>query len=340
MSGPEKEEESMLRNSCLAVLLLSTLVWCGVAASQPAPAAQSYLDAVEYVKKGSYSEALPLLRKAVQDSAGFVEAQYNLGFTYEKLDIPDSAKVAYNAALALDSTLVGAHFGLSTIALRNQDYPTAVKHLRKATELDSTSAEAFFSLGAALDQTNDLDGALVSLQKAVQLKPAYVDAHYQLASTMSRKAASAKEYPEVIAAYKKALELGPTHPGAATAHFSIARMYLAMGQNDMAVASADEATKIKPDLFQAYFVKGKALAALGKDDEAIVAYKKAIEKKQNYGNAHYGLGLIYQKKEQWQLALKEYKAAARDSTFPQVPAATKAAKSIEEYLKQTAAQGK
>ena len=334
----------MLRKSYFVVALLSILLsivlWSGIATSQTEqPAAKSYLDAREYVNKGGYSDALPLLRKAVSDSAGFVEAQYNLGFTYEKLNILDSAGVAYGAALSLDSTLVGAHFGLSTIALRTQDYATAVKHLRKATELDSTSAEAFFSLGAALDQTNDLDGAIVALRKAIQIKPDYVDAHYQLAATLSRKAASAQDYPDVIAAFKKALELDSTHANASTAHFSVARMYAAMKQNDQAISSADEAIKIKPDLFQAYFVKGNALTALGKDDEAIAAYKKAIEKRQNYGSAHFALGRLYQKKEQWQLALKEYKAAAQDTTSPQVPAAKKAAKQIEDYLKQTAAQG-
>lgn len=319
--------------------MFSILVWYGVAASQPTPAAKSYLDAIEFVKKGSYSEALPLLRSAVLDSANFKEAQYNLGFTYEKLNLPDSAKVAYNAVLALDSTFVKAHIDLGTLALRSQDYATAIMHLRRATELDTSSAEAFLSLGAALDQTNDLEGALTALGRAIELKPDDSVARYQLASTLSRKAASAKDYPEVIAAYKRALELGPSLPGASTAAFSVARLYLGMSQYDSALVYADEAVRMKPDLFQAYFVKGKALEALGKENDAVAAYKKAIEKKQNYGNAHYALGVIYQKKEQWQLALKEYKLAAKDSSFAQVPMAVKAAKTIEDYLKQTAAQG-
>ena len=330
----------MLRRPCFAVALLAVLMWSGGAASQPEqPAAKLYLDAVEYVQKGSYSEALPLLQKVVSDSANFAKGQYSLGLAYEKLGAFDSAGVAYGKALSLDSTLVIAHYGLATIALRKQDYADAVKHLRKTTELDSTFAEGYLNLGAALDQANDLDGALAALRKTVQLKPDYADAYYQLAATQFRKAATDKDYPDVITTYKKALELDSTHVNAPVAHFYLARMYLAMKQNEQAIASANETIKMKPDMSQAYFVKGKALTALGKDDEAIAAYKKAIEKNQNYGSAHHALGILYQKKEQWQLALKEYKAAARDTSSPQSPTAAKAAKSIEEYLKKTAEQG-
>jgi superkiller protein 3 len=330
----------MLRKLFFAVALVAALTWSGGAASQSEePAAKAYLDAMEYVQKGNYSDALPLLQKVVSDSADFALGHYNLGFAYERLGAPDSARVAYEAALSLDSTLVIAHYSLATVALRSQDYPTAVEHLRKATELDSTFVAAYLNLGAALDQANDLDGAVTALNKAIQLKPDYVDAYYQLGSTQFRKAASAKDYPDVITTYKKALELGPAHANASVAHFYLARMYLATGQNEPAITSADEAIKLKPDLAQAYFVKGKALSTLGKDDAAIAAYKKAIEKNQNYGSAHHALGILYQKKEQWEFALKEYRAVAKDTTSPQAPAAAKAAKAIEDYLKKTAQQG-
>jgi len=337
----------MLIRRSLAIALVATLTWLGSAACQSTvPATKLYLDAVEYVKNANYSEALPLLRQAVTDSAEFLEAQYNLGVTYDGLGVLDSARIAFEKVLSLDSTYVNADLNLGTIDIRTQDYPAAISHLRKVIELDSTLvdstrvARSYLNLGVALDATNDLDGAIGAFKRSIQLRPDNADAYYRLGAAQFRKAATAKDYPEVIETYKKALELGPTHVNASVAHFFLARMYAATGQNELAVASADEAIKMKPDLAQAYFVKGKALEALGKQDDAVAAYKKAIEKNANYGSAHYALGRIYQKREQWELALKEYKAVAKDTSTPETPAASKAAKSIEDYLKQTAAQKK
>ncbi|KPJ60526.1 MAG: hypothetical protein AMJ46_05825 [Latescibacteria bacterium DG_63] len=307
--------------------------------AEPVSAAEVYENAMELVEKGEYRDALGLLQIVVADSANFADAYYNLGFIFERLEAADSARMAYEAALSLDSTLVMAHYGLGTLSLRGAEYDVAVTHLRKAVGYDPSFAGAYLNLGTALEATNDLDGAIVSLQKATELRPDYTDAYYQLAATKYRKAASSSDYPGVIEVYEKAVELDPQHVNVSVAYFYLARMYLATKQYDMAVAAADNAVKVRPDLAQACFVKGKALVALGKNEEAIEAYKEAIEKKTPYGSAHYALARLYQSTEQYKLALEEYKAAAEDESFPGAENAQKAAKSIEDYLKKKAESG-
>ncbi|UCF79715.1 MAG: tetratricopeptide repeat protein [Candidatus Eiseniibacteriota bacterium] len=301
--------------------------------------AEVYETAMGHVEKGEHQEALPLLRMVVADSADFAAAHYNLGFVYERLGTLDSAGLAYRSALSLDSTLVMAHYGLGTLSLRTGNREVAILHLRKATGYDPSFADAYLNLGNALAATEDLDGAIVSLRKAIDLRNDYADAYYQLGATMYRKAGSASEYGEVIDVYKKAVELDPQHVNASVAHFYLAKMYLDTQQYAEAVASADNAVKVKPDLAQALFIKGKALEGLDNTPEAIEAYKKAIEKKTPYGSAHYALARLYQKSEQYELALQEYKAAADDETFSGADNALKAASSIESYLKKKAASG-
>jgi tetratricopeptide (TPR) repeat protein len=301
--------------------------------------AEVYENAMEFVEKGEYRDALPLVQIVVADSAEFADAHYNLGFIYERLESNDSARTAYRAALSLDSTLVMAHYGLGSLSLRIGKYDVAVKHLRKATGYDPSFAEAHLNLGTALEAIDDLDGAIVSLQKATELKPDYVDAYYQLAATKYRKAASSSDYPGVIETYEKAVELGPDHVNASVAYFYLSRMYLATKQYEQAVTAADNAMNIRSDLAQAAFVKGKALAGLGKTAEAIEAYKDAIARKSPYGSAHYALARLYQSTEQYELAMEEYSAAADDVSFNGAENAAKAAKSIEDYLKKKAASG-
>ncbi len=344
-----------MRTGPLFVLVLGAmLLWTPLSFSQPAesvtppdttaPAeplslAEVYENAMQFVEKGEFRDALPLIQIVVADSFEFADAHYNLGFVYERLDLIDSARTAYRAALSLDSTLVMAHYGLGSLSLRMGEYDVAVAHLRKAVGYDPNFAGAYLNLGTALEASNDLDGAIVSLTKATELKPDYVDAYYQLAATKYRKAASSADYPGVIEVYEKAVELGPDHVNASVAYFYLARMYLATKQYEQAVSAADNAVKIRPDLAQACFVKGKALAGLGKTAEAIEAYKTAIEKKTPYGSAHYALARLYQSTEQYELALEEYRAAAEDASFQGAENAAKAAKSIEDYLKKKAASG-
>ncbi|MFH0778753.1 MAG: tetratricopeptide repeat protein [Candidatus Eisenbacteria bacterium] len=330
----------MKKGTAIALTALALLALAGVVSSQsPRHASQVYVDATAMIEKGDYPQALPLLKEVVADSTEFADAHYNLGFVYERLGYADSAMQEYATALSIDSLLVMAHYGMGTLALRTQDYAGAIRHLRTAVSLDTTLVSAYFNLGTALDATDDLDGAVAVLSKVVSVKPDYVDAYYQLAASLYRKATSAQGYPAVIEAYKKALEMGADHVNAAVAHFYLARMYLATSQHEQAAASADAAVKIRPDLAQAYFIKGKALVSLGRDDEAATEFRKAIEKKPGYGSAHYALGRLLQKKEQYELALEQYRNATKDPGFPEAESAAKAVKALEDYLRKKAEQG-
>ncbi|MGB8700825.1 MAG: tetratricopeptide repeat protein, partial [Thermosynechococcaceae cyanobacterium] len=57
-----------------------------------------------------------------------------------------------------------------------------------------------------------------------------------------------------------------------------------------AVASYDEALKIKPDYYQAWYGRGWAFYQLGRYEEAIASYDKALQFKPDYSNAWFNRG--------------------------------------------------
>lgn len=89
-------------------------------------------------------------------------------------------------------------------------------------------------------------------------------------------------------------------------------------QDEQAVAAFEEATRLDPDLAEAFFRLGLAYDAVGKETEAEGAYKKAIEKyKKSFqandkdADGHYNAGQAYAGLHQYSDAIREYRQATR-----------------------------
>jgi len=67
----------------------------------------------------------------------------------------------------------------------------------------------------------------------------------------------------------------------------------ALGRNEEAIASYEQAVAIKPDYHEAWYNRGNALSALGRKEEAIASYEKAIEFKPDYHKAWYNKAGCY-----------------------------------------------
>ena len=69
-------------------------------------------------------------------------------------------------------------------------------------------------------------------------------------------------------------------------------------------------TPIRND-YVVYNNLGNAYKEIGNYNDAINAYNNAIKYKPDYSSAHYNLGIVYQKDNDFDTALKSYKKAAR-----------------------------
>ena len=72
----------------------------------------------------------------------------------------------------------------------------------------------------------------------------------------------------------------------------------AKGQWDQAVAHYRKALEIRPDYAEAHVDLGNVLTSRGQVDEAIAHYQKALEIKPDYAEAHNNLGLALASREQ------------------------------------------
>ena len=91
----------------------------------------------------------------------------------------------------------------------------------------------------------------------------------------------------------------------------LSRYHDATAVNEDAIASDQEAIRIKPDFANAYLNLGLAYKKSDRYDEAIASYKKSILVNPDSALAHNNLGVVYQKLGRQQEAIAEYKEALR-----------------------------
>ena len=93
---------------------------------------------------------------------------------------------------------------------------------------------------------------------------------------------------EAIASYDNALKIKPDYHEAWN-NRGVALSNL--GRLEEAIASYDNALKFKPDLHEAWYGRGVALGNLGRDEEAITSYDTALKFKPDLHEAWYGRGV-------------------------------------------------
>ena len=110
---------------------------------------------------------------------------------------------------------------------------------------------------------------------------------------------------EALEAYKKTLELDPTH---AAAHINLGTLYY--NRRDYAAAETHYRKAIEVDsrYALAYFDLGNVLDETGRLLDAVKAYKDAITLAATYADAHYNLALAYEKLKQPRSALRHWRA--------------------------------
>jgi tetratricopeptide (TPR) repeat protein len=123
-----------------------------------------------------------------------------------------------------------------------------------------------------------------------------------------------KTQDEAILAYKKCLNLDPTH---AAAYINLGT--LCYNRHDYVLAERyyRKAVEVDPRYALAYFDLGNVLDETGRLPEAIKSYEAAIALAPTYADAHYNLALAFEKARQPRKALHHWEAYAKlDTTGP------------------------
>src|SRR5437773_4023534 len=161
----------------------------------------------------SLRKAQDYFERAIQKDSSYALAWAGLSDAYSHIGVfgyvpPRAvyakAKAAALRALALDSTLAGAHTSLGFITLfYDWDWPTAGRHFDRALALDPRYPDAHLFHGWYFVATNRMDDAIREVQTAVNLEPFSSVNNARLSSMLFY----ARRYTEAVAQARRLREM-------------------------------------------------------------------------------------------------------------------------------------
>ena len=162
---------------------------------------------------------------------------------------------------------------------------------KKKIEAAQKANEKIKGLNAKLQQADEASKA-GNCEQAVQImtEAAQSDPGRDLLwARLGEYQTCAKQYPEAIESYKKAIAIAPAR---GEYHNNLGQAYLKANQVEQAIAEYNAAAQADPTNAGTYFFNlGAVLTNKGKSDEAVEAFNKAIAADPNKADAYYWKGV-------------------------------------------------
>jgi GWxTD domain-containing protein len=216
-----------------------------------------------------------------------------IGMLYLRTGATDKARSAFHRAIQHSAGQVDAHVGLGRIALELEDDPEqALAHFRAAMAADSTykwapyfAARAASRIGLALIKEGVADSARSMLQEAISHDPDLASSHIGL----GRVALELKRDPDMaLSHFQAAAKLDSTN---AEVHYLLVRTYEKLKDHVGARKSADRTIRLDPAHAQAYLLLARSHRAEGNRKAALVYIKKYLEQKPSDQEPAYAFAL-------------------------------------------------
>jgi len=241
------------------------------------------------VRRGAYSEAVPLLERATRISSQMVSSIRALGDAYAALGETEKAAVAYRQAVALAPGDTDVRLSLARSLTEIGEYSEAASictaAIRMAKGQPATLAAVYRQLGEVHSRAGKFPEAVSALYKAAELAPRDVETARALATSAVRSGL----YAEAAAALDRLLKMAPLDVAAkkqvAWVNFKLERYPLAI--RDYEAVSDSLGTVDRYYLAQAY-------AKSNKVDRAIELFREVVRlDPQNYKGVYCNMAYAY-----------------------------------------------
>ncbi len=251
-------------------------------ATRPA-AAGALADAVQQATGGRLEEAAKTLESAAQQGQDPGEVYSALGHVRFEQQLWEEAAECYRKVAALAGPQPTAHYNLGLVLERQGKFNDAAAAFEVAAEQNPKLWQAFAGMGTCFLYLGNWERAIQSLDAALRQQPDHV--RTQLGKAVALEA--------------KASEL--------------------LAKNDFAAAAQHylQATKLRPDSFEAWFNLGVSYQRSGRFDQAAVAYTEAIRLQPASAEAHANLGAALEGRGERAAATEAYLRALTHS--PEMP---------------------
>ena len=197
-----------------------------------------------------------------------------------------------------------AHYLCGQVALRQEDWESALKYYSRAQELDPKSFRNYIGLGRASLGLGKASDAVKLLKRALGLNPDYFETYFSLGTACDQQG----NFKEAVYYLEKAAQFQPNDEDI---HFNLAIALSHLGELKRTVEHLQSAVELSPDRADIQLSLADNLNKSGSLNEAVVHYKKAIELDQGRPYTHNKLAEAHIKLGQLAEAVQQCKEALR-----------------------------
>lgn len=209
----------------------------------------------DMIESAKYQEAIPGLKRYLQEHSASARAHYDLGYVYFRTHEIEGAVRQLSKSLQINVNNAQAHKILGLVCTFVGRYDLAEVELRAAAQLEPGSAEIHYFLGRIYYTRQVYPLALKEFKTAIQLDPRYMKAYGNLGLTMEILGKN----DEAVEDYKTAEKMNEDQQLHSPWPYEyLSAYYNRQGQPNLAIESAQKALAMDPRCDLADFDLAKA----------------------------------------------------------------------------------
>jgi tetratricopeptide (TPR) repeat protein len=288
----------------ICLLALGSVAPSFLLADDSSPDHQYYLDKGNlYVKEGKSQTAIKYYQEAIERNPYNVQARNNLGELYAKSNLIDEAMEQFDKALEVQHNYVPALNNKSYLYLQKRIYSQAILFARKAIQIDPESGSAHFNLGVAYLGLKQYANSASELKMAIRGYKDRAPVYEKLGDVYQAQT----RHEEAIAYYRQALDVDSLD---ATARGKLGESYLALGDEKKAVEQFKYSADLAPTNIAAQYRLAEHYVDIRDWNNAKRLYLIILSIDNQQAKAHKALAMIYERDEQYGLALYHWQKYA------------------------------
>lgn len=259
-------------------------------------------------KMKSYSEAIPVLKKAVEQDESSVKSLAQLALCYQNTDDFPNAEATYAKMFAIAPGMNEFRLDYANMLSAQCKDEEAIKQYNDYIKAYPKDADGYVNLGALYKRIDNTDLAIVNFEKAFELEPTDADTVKDLAFCYHKKS----DFGKAIKYYNIALEKDPNN---FSLNYNKAIALHAMEKYPDAIESYEKVLAIKDDeviktnLTAALIEYGFKLLDGDKTAQARENFQKAIELNGKEPSGYFGTALAYRQEGNKEMAMSYFQKA-------------------------------
>jgi tetratricopeptide (TPR) repeat protein len=229
---------------------------------------------VQMIQQGNAEEAEAELERQLEAHEESANLHYLMGFLKMQQEQYDEARAAVSKALDLNPELEGANLLMGKILQRQGEKEQALKRFNEELEMASDPQvryDALLAKGVFLEHENELEQAAKVLEKALEIRPKELSVMRELGNIYAELGDKEKA-SQYLEKVKQAG--GSEDPGVL---YNVGVSHWNSKEFEEAKEKFRKAIEIKPDFAEAHLMLGKAQLNTGETQAALTHLKKYVE---------------------------------------------------------------